>query len=166
MDGFDTFFRLSEILGTDKDQGARVCHGRWQYRIEKIEGLLPKGAFIQGQDSIYLTDGKSVVLAEEKGVPALTVRSFGNGKGIYLSSFCYSLENTRMFLNLLLYGTGQKMNPQYVTANPYTECAYFPKSKVLVIINNSKETQRTNVSTEFGTIRVELEGFGTRFMEL
>lgn len=166
VDGFDTFFRLSEILGTDKDQGARVCHGRWQYPIEKIEGLLPKGAFIQGQDSIYLTDGKSVVLAEDKGVPALTVRDFGNGKGIYLSSFCYSLENTRMFLNLLLYGTGQKMNPHYVTANPYTECAYFPKSKVLVIINNSKETQRTSVSTEFGTIRAELEGFGTRIMEL
>lgn len=91
-------------------------------------GLLPKGAFIQGQDSIYLTDGKSVVLAEEKGVPALSVR--------------------------------------YVTANPFTECAYFPNSKVLVIINNSKETQRTSVSTEFGTIRAELEGFGTRMIEL
>ncbi|WP_394924582.1 1,3-beta-galactosyl-N-acetylhexosamine phosphorylase C-terminal domain-containing protein [uncultured Robinsoniella sp.] len=37
---------------------------------------------------------------------------------------------------------------------------------MLVIINNSKETQRTSVSTEFGTIRAELEGFGTRMIEL
>lgn len=162
VEGFDTFFRMSEILGVDKDKGARVCHGKWEYHIEKIEGLLPAGFNIPGESQIYLTDGKNRVLAEENKVPALTIRDFGKGKGIYLSSFRYSLENTRLLLNLLLYGTNQELFPDYVTANPYTECAYYPESKVLVIINNSEKSQITSISTEFGVVNAQLEGYETR----
>ena len=33
-DGYDTFFRLAQVLGVDKDNGARVCHGKWEYEVK------------------------------------------------------------------------------------------------------------------------------------
>ena len=32
--GYDTFFRLAQVLGVDKDNGARVCHGKWEYEVK------------------------------------------------------------------------------------------------------------------------------------
>ena len=34
-EGYQDYFRMAQVLGIDEDTGARVCHGRWQYTIDK-----------------------------------------------------------------------------------------------------------------------------------
>lgn len=166
VEGYDTYFRMAHILGIDKDTGARVCHGKWKYDTTKIEGLIPNNSFVKGKENLYLTDGLATVLADENGIPTMTINSYGSGKGIYLSSYELSLENTRLLFNLILYVGGTLLSSKYVTSNPYTECAYYPNSQTLVVINNSDEKQVTEIETDFGRKSIVLEAYDTSIVEL
>lgn len=164
--GYDTYFRMAHVLGIDEDTGARICHGKWQYDVQPVDGLMPEGSSIKGRSGLYLTDGKARVVAEADGAPAMTINDFGKGKGIYMSHYNISLENTRMLFNTILLAGGEALDGDYITDNPYTECAYYPASNMLVIINNSGETQTANVKTEAGTKTATLEAYDTAIIRM
>lgn len=166
VEGYDTFFRMAHVLGIDEDTGARVCHGKWEYEVRKDRKLLPEGISLEGKEKRYLTDGEAWVLAEENGSPALTVNPWGKGCGIYLSSYSYSLENTRMLMNLILYGCKEPIEQMYLTDNAHTECAYFPESQCLIVMNNCGEPEECRVRTEKGICEFQLKPYETRMEQL
>lgn len=166
VEGYDTYFRMAHVLGVDKDTGAKVCHGKWTFTVEQIPGLIPEGADIKALDGLYLTDGKAGVLLEEEGNPLLTVHSFGRGCGIYLSSYRISPANTRMLQNLILYGSGEKLDQDGVTSNLNTECAYFPDEHALVVINNTDTEQKSQVKIEGTEITCILKPFQTEVINI
>ncbi len=162
-EGYQDYFRMAQVLGIDEDTGARVCHGRWQYTLdeETQKLLIPEGADVPGRQYLMLTDGNARVLAEKNGIPAAVINDFGKGKGIYLSGFSLSNANARMLLNLMLYGMGLPLNQNYLTDNPDAECAYYPGTGKLVVINNSDRQVRTKVQTEKGVREFTLAAFET-----
>ena len=164
--GYDNYFRMAHVLGIDEDTGARVCHGKWQFTAADEEEILPAGAHVAAKPKRFLTDGKAKVLMAEDGQPVVTVNKFGKGKGIYLASFEVDLANTRMLYQLIRYAGGEGITGQYMTDNLNCECAYYPVSKKLVVINNSGEEQTTTVSTETGDVTVALPPYATVFKEL
>lgn len=164
--GYDNYFRMAHVLGIDEDTGAKVCHGKWQFAAADEEQILPVGAHVAAKQGRYLTDGKAKVLMAADGQPVVTVNEFGKGKGIYLASFDVDLANTRMLYQLIRYAGGEGVMGQYMTDNVNTECAYYPASKKLVVINNSGEEQKTTVLTEFGDVTVALPPYATVFQEL
>lgn len=164
--GYDTYFRMAHVLGIDEDTGARICHGKWQYEVQPVDGLMPEGSSIRGRSGLYLTDGNARVVVEADGAPAMTVNDFGKGKGIYMSHYNISLENTRMLFNTILLAGGEAFDGEYITDNPYTECAYYPASNMLVIINNSGETQTASVKTEAGVKSATLEAYDTAIIQM
>jgi beta-D-galactosyl-(1->4)-L-rhamnose phosphorylase len=166
VEGYDNFFRMAHVLGIDEDKGSRVSHGRWKYSAVDIQGLVPKGAFIKPKNNIYLTDGAAEVLHEVNSMLTLTAYDFGRGKGIYLPSFELSMENTRMLLNIIRFAGNELKETKYITDNLYTECAYYPESKILVVINNSDEKQISVIDTEFGKQTIDLEAYDTIILNL
>lgn len=163
-DGFCDYFRMAQVLGIDEDTGEKVCHGRWQFFVEREleHRLLPEGADITGSYNLMLTDKKAEVIREKDGRPALTVHTFGKGKGIYLSGFQLSNENTRMLLNLMLYGRDMDLDQKYLTDCADAECAYYPASKTLVVINNCDRPVSTSVKTDERRIDFELKPYETK----
>lgn len=171
VEGYDTFFRMAPVLGVDEDTGARICHGKWQFAVENIEGLMPEGSFVKKKGDYrkgipYLTDGKAKVLAEDGGVPVFTINEFGKGLGIYLASFEKTIENTRLLLNLILLAGREDLNGLYLTDNANTECAYYPGSGRLVVINNSDQSQTTAVRTQKGSVETQLEPYATKMLNI
>ena len=166
VDGYDYTFRMAHVLGIDEDTGARVCHGKWSFEADDIEEILPEGATVEPKDHLYLTDGKARVLLADDDRPLITVNDFGKGKGIYLASFRQDLENTRMLYQLIRYAGGEGMSGLYMTDNLYTECAYYPESGKLVVINNSDVEQTTTIPTEKGDKTVTLAAYDTTFTEI
>lgn len=164
--GYDTFFRMAHVLGIDEDTGERICHGRWQFRTESSDGLVPQGAELAVKPNRYLTDGTAKVLLAQNGEPVLTIHEFGSGKGIYLSSFQCTPENTRLLYQLIRYAGGEGITGMYMTDNLHTECAYYPESNTLVVINNSDTQQKTCVETHAGTKELTLEPYQTMFINL
>lgn len=165
-EGYDTYFRMAHVLGIDEDTGARVCHGRWSFTADDTEEILPEGATVLSKEHLYLTDGKAQVLLAEDDKPLVTVNQFGKGKGIYLASFQVDLENTRMLYQLIRYAGGEGVSGLYMTDNLYTECAYYPESKKLVVINNSDKEQTATIPTEQGDKTVTIAPYDTTFMEI
>ena len=166
VSGYDSYFRMAHILGVDQDTGAKVCHGRYRLDDSKISGLVPEGVTLKAKENRFLTDGKAHVLLADGQDPVLSVNDFGSGKGIYLSEFTVGLETTRLLYQLIRFGGGEKILGEYMTDNLKTECAYYPNSRKLVVINNSDEVQKTQVATEFGVKSFEIQPFDTIFIDL
>ena len=155
VNGYATLFRMADVLGVDKDLGARVCHGKWQFEETAINGINVYSDALGSEEHIYLTDGKACVLYAGNGIPQMTVHAFGKGYGIYLSDFKVSPESTRMLQELLLIGkSGSKL--QYISDNPYVDVAYFPKDRALVAASVSSEPTETRVLTDDGEILLKL----------
>lgn len=165
VEGYGDFFRMSEALGVDKDTGAKVCHGKWQFKTTTIPGLLPENSFVPKRDGTFLTDGTAVVLAAHDGIPDITMHKFGKGCGVYLGGFSYSPANARMLMNLILEAS-HCQDRLYLTDNAFTECAYYPDAGKLVVINNTDEYQSTSVRTPEGNIAFTLEPYGQAAVEL
>lgn len=163
--GHGDYFRMARALGVDEDTGARVCHGRWPVAADPVPGLIPEGAEFPVREHLYLTDGDTRVLAEQDGCPAIATHAFGKGRGVYLAGFSYSPENARMLLNLMLWAKGLPLNAAYLTTDPGTECAWFPDSRELVVINNTDTPRTTAVHTPEGDVTVELEPFATCILD-
>ena len=171
VDGYDSFFRMAPVLGVDEDTGARICHGKWEFEVQTEEGLMPEGSFVKKTGNYrkgipVLTDGKAKVLAQDGGVPTLTVNKFGSGMGIYMASFEKTIENTRLLLNLILLAGGEDRNGLYLTDNCCTECAYYPGSGQLVVINNSDMPQTTTIQTADGSVEAQLEPYATKMLRI
>ena len=146
LPGCDTYFRMAPVLGIDLDTGARVCHGKWEYKLDKTLGIQEGSANLKDKDHLYLTDGKAQVLAEANGVPQMTVNRFGKGLGVYLSDFQVSPQNTRMLLDILLLAAGLTDQAPYISGDCRVEAAYYPASRTLIVINNANEYVETTVS--------------------
>ena len=166
VEGYDSFYRMAPVLGVDEDTGAKVCHGKWQFDVEEDKDILTEGAFVPEKENRFLTDGKAKVLAAHDGNPDLTIHEFGKGYGVYMGGFSYTLENTRMLLNLLLAVGDKDSEGLYLTDNQYTECAYYPESHKLVVINNFDKEQKTSVKTEAGVKEFTIEAYDQAVMDL
>lgn len=166
-EGYDCAFRMAHVLGVDKDNGEKVCHGKWCFETYNIEGIFPTGATVESKNNIFLTDEKTkVLMSDEKCRPLVTLNEFGKGKGIYLASFNQDLVNTRMLYHLIRFAGDEGMSGIYMTDNLYTECAFYPENRKLVIINNSDAEQTTTIQTEFGDVTATIAPYDTTFVEL
>ena len=160
--GYDYYFRMSHVLGIDEDDGDRVCHGKWSFDVDNVPGLIPEKAVLHAKEKRYLTDATTKVLMADGEKPLLTMHAFGKGQGVYLSDFTKDLPNTRLLLNIILYACGENLNQNYLTDSENTECAYYPESKMLVMINNSEVEQKVTVKTEHGMVSETLDAFATK----
>ena len=166
VEGYDRYFRMAHVLGIDEDTGARVCHGKWSFEADDTEELLPAGATVEPKEHLYLTDGRARVLLADDNRPLVTINDFGKGKGIYLASFRVDQENTRMLYQLIRYAGREGISGMYMPDNLYTECAYYPESGKLVVINNSDREQTTTIPTEKGDRTVTIAPYDTVFTEI
>ncbi|MBR5110017.1 MAG: 1,3-beta-galactosyl-N-acetylhexosamine phosphorylase [Clostridia bacterium] len=148
--GYDTFFRMAQVLGIDEDTGARVCHGRWTYKIDPSFPFGDPSDGLKDKEHLYLTDGKAHVIADMKGVPQMSVNRFGSGWGVYLSDFIVNPRNTRMLLDILVYAANLTDKAPYITGDCRAEAAYYPASKTLIVVNNAPECVETTVSLPDG----------------
>lgn len=161
--GYDSYFRMAHVLGVDKDTIDRVCHGKWTFEVDAAaaKAVMPDGAAVPERVSCHLTDGKAAVLAAKENNPLFTRNPFGKGQGIYLSSFEVTNANTRMLLNLILQAGGEAADGNYLTDNADMECAFYPESRTLIVINNSDTVQECGIRTESGMERIRLDAFDT-----
>ena len=164
--GYDTFFRLAQVLGVDEDNGARVCHGKWEYEVKAQQNHILDILEWPVMEHIYLTDEKTEVLAEAaSGYPGITRHQFGKGSGIYMTGFAFSEESTRLLLQLIL-EAGREEQAECITDNLHVECAYYPDAQKLVVINNSGEKQTTKIVCEGNVWSMQLEGYETRIQNI
>ena len=165
-EGMDTRLALAHLLGVDLDRGDYACHFPWSFEEEKEAPFRVDREAVGVTAGIRLTDPETRVLMSRDGIPALTVRECGKGRAVYLGGFTYSPGAARMLLEMLLYLTGADGSAAGHTSHPLTECAWFPASRTLVVMNQGEEPAETEVSCPGGTLKVRLEAEQTLFCRM
>jgi beta-D-galactosyl-(1->4)-L-rhamnose phosphorylase len=145
----------------DIDDGRRLCHGVW--KVDPSNTGLEQFSLAK-KEGVYLLDGSTEVLQAKEAVPVFTQRSFGRGKGLYLSEYRYSPQNTFALRSLLEQTVGK--TSAFSSNNPFVDCAYFPAAKTLVLANGSTEVQTVVVSMGNETRTEQVEGFGMKVIKL
>ena len=165
------YFQLSHILGVDRETGRTLSKNKYNYQpctshfiMEDTTETLDFGTDI---DNIYVIDGKTDVLAHECGSIRVAAREFVNGRGVYASGFKFSPENTRMLFRAILWASGaEKELDCWTTDNVKTECAYFPASNKLVVINNGSDSETTIVKNSKGeSINITLKPYAIEIID-
>lgn len=164
--GGDHFLRMAHVLGVDIDTGAYCCHGRWPVCETSVKGLIPAGVNLPARENVFLLDGETKVLLAEGGKAQITQKSFGKGNGFYLSGYNFTMENTKLFSNLLSYMAEGLSDPQGNMSNPFVETAVFPAAGKMVVINNADTPQNAPVSLAGVNRDVALPAYGMEVLDI
>ena len=170
-------FQLAPVLGLDRERGERLANGRYQYAAPgapvaphfltaDLGGPLDFGKDVSG---LFVLSASTRVLAERDGSPRLAVNPFGRGRSVYLSGFKFTPENTRLLHRAIAWAASDEAGyAPWSCSNVRTECAWFPKQRKLVVINNAGTAQDTTVTLGDGrgTQPVSLDAHGIRILDL
>ena len=159
LEGGHRLLKMAHVLGVDIDNGDYTRHGRWAYEVKEYPGLIPEGIEIPGNQKVMLTDGTARVLAERDGTAALTAHDFGEGIGLYCTSFIHTPLAPRFLQNLILLAAKESLQPEFVTDDALVEAAYYPGSGNLALINNSQLARQTSCVVKNKTYTVELKPY-------
>jgi hypothetical protein len=96
------------------------------------------------------------------------LHNFKKGKAVYLSGYKFAPQNTRLLHRALFWAAGREGDfDPWTCSNIYTDCAYYPKGKKLVIMNSSDKSEKTKVFDSSGKpINVSLEPHGIKITDL
>ena len=166
------YFQLANILGLDRETGRSLGMGRRKYsKVDQhfiLEDLGGDIDFGNDTDNIFILSNETQVLADKENSPKIAVNEYKKGRSVYLSGFKFTPQNTRI-LHRTLCWAAKKENAYkpWTSANINTECAYYPNSGKLVVVNNSDNDQKTNVyDTNEKSHSVTLEPYGIKVIEL
>ena len=152
-DGFSTNLRLAPLLGIDLDRGDFNCRGKYPAAAEREEISVgtftgKKEAFIFAPDVRILKNAEA--RAGEEKTFAVAARHVGKGYATYVSSYKHTPENAAALLSLLLRLRNLSAAENYLSDNPYVDCAYFEKEKKLALANVSGISQSARISLPGG----------------
>lgn len=167
-------FRLSPILGVDRERGSTIALAKRKYTLPAdghfITADFDLGApvFLNETEGIFITDSATAVLADRGGNPLIATHSYGGGRAVYLSGFDTSASCRRLLYRAIFWAAGfQDSYPIWTCSRIETECAYFGKLGMLAVINNSGEALRTVVrGSDDRDWAFDLEPYGIEIRKL
>lgn len=164
-------FRTADIIGVDKEIGETVCFEKYKYSVKKDHFITKDTSdvphFHNHVSGVYARGADTHVILASGGDIVAATKFFGDGRGAYLSGFTFSSENARLLYRSILWAAGkEELENVYMTSDPNFECAYFPATDKLVIINNSTESNRVTVKTPSGVAAALIDGEGIAVISL
>jgi len=145
------YFQLSHIMGVDKEIGLTLNKDKLEYTVPKKKHFILEdmGSDIdlgKCTDNIFVQSINTEVIHDSEGSIQITHNQFGKGHSIYLSGFKFTQENTRLLHRGLFFAAGRQSEyGPWTCTNIYTDCAYYPNTRKLVVINSSDKAEKTKV---------------------
>jgi len=166
-------FRLAQVLGVDRETGMSIARSQRAFRIPEkrhfiLEDLPETPEWYRETDGIFRLDAATTVLAARGGNVRIAVHPFGRGRAVYLSGFHSTPPCFRLLHRAAFWAAGREEAFRPWTCSDIgTECAWFPESGRLVVINDGGEPRETDVfAADGGRIHVALPPYGIRFLEI
>ncbi len=166
------YFQLSHILGVERETGLSIAKIKYNYKKHEshfiteniIEGII----FDNDIDNIYATGDSTIVLKDKMNSPNIALNTFNNGRTVYFSGYRNNPINARLLYRSIYWASGNEDKVNYWScSNPYTECAYFPGNKKLIVINNSNKKENTEITTAGNKrAKAEIDPFGIRIIDI
>jgi len=145
------YFQLSDVMGVEKETGNTIASPSVRFKVAEKHFITEDQPQPISQGSltnqVYLTDKKAEVLKSAPGGHVLmATNKYGKGRSVFIANLPYSLSNSRLLLRTLFWVTGkEKAIKKWFSSNINTDCAFYPKTGYLAVINNVGSTEKTEV---------------------
>ncbi|MGG7077968.1 1,3-beta-galactosyl-N-acetylhexosamine phosphorylase [Clostridium sardiniense] len=154
------YFQLDDVMGVDKEIGFSLSTRKYNDINDKhflLEDIDEELDFGEGMDGVYAKGDNYQILSKDREYSNLVVNTFGNGRSVYFAGLPYTPQNCRLLLRAVYFAAGREdeMKKYYVT-NVNTECAAFEELGKVVVINNTRCIQNTDLIID-GEIKEQLK---------
>ena len=153
-------FTLADMLGVQKEIGFTASNNKPE--VKKEEHYITKDCGIdsygEGMSMIYrYSDGAKVLDIQDRSC-TLAANEYGKGRSVYMAGLPYSNANARVLQRAVYWAAGREEElEECYCSNPATECAVYPQSGRMCVVNNSLEEQETEVHCDKNVCRLTLK---------
>jgi 1,3-beta-galactosyl-N-acetylhexosamine phosphorylase len=168
-----SYFQLADVFGVDKELGYTteknspttfdLCRDHF---IVKASGaaFAPEDV----ESFVYPIAKDTQVLAARGSHVLMSANRYGRGRAVYIARSSFSWERTRLLHNAILWaGRNEGETKKCYSANHLIECAYYPKTRKMIAVNNSGKAQKTVLYDPRGkSRRLALRPFGSAWINL
>lgn len=165
------FFQTADILGVDREVGQTICFNKFRHHL-KEEHFITRDVpgqpeFHNAVNGAYALDGDTQVLKEKEGSVTVAAKEYGKGRGAYFAGFTYSPDNARLLYRALAWvARREDALEAFLPDNTACECAFFPQTGALVVINNSEVLVKATIPTPTGAVCLELDGLALKIVRM
>lgn len=143
------YFQLDDVLGVEEENGFNLNKDKYNWEEHRDHFILADSEgevdFGEGKKNIYALDGTDILIQNDQEVQ-MAVKSFGKGRGVYISGLPYSFKNSRVLYRAVLWSASaeEELNCWYST-NYNVEVHAYVKNGKYCVVNNTYEPQDTIV---------------------
>lgn len=143
------FFQLDDVLGVEEERGFNLNTDKYNWKEHKDHFILADTDgtvdFGEGKKNIFALPDTTILIQNNQEVQ-MAVKTFGKGRGVYVSGLPYSFKNSRILYRAVLWSSSaeKELNCWYST-NYNVEVHAYVKNGKYCVVNNTYEPQKTVV---------------------
>ena len=162
--------QLADVLGVDKEVGHTLQSAPVKAEVVArhfiTEDQTGPADFGTHATFVYVSDPATQLLAANGLHVMAAAKDFGIGRSVFLGALPYDLTNSRLLHRAIFWAAGKESHlKRWFCDNPMTDCAYYPKSRQVVVVNNSDKKQTTSFYSGKGRAqKVALKPYESRWL--
>ena len=143
------FIQLDDVLGVEEEHGFNLNTDKYNWEEHRDHFILKDAEgevdFGEGKKNIYALPETEILIQKDQEVQ-MAVKTFGKGRGVYISGLPYSFKNSRMLYRAVLWSASaeEELHCWYST-NYNVEVHAYVKNGKYCVVNNTYEPQDTVV---------------------
>ena len=147
--GQGKFFQLDDVLGVEEERGFNLNTDKYNWEEHRDHFILADAEgdvdFGEGKKNIFALPETQILIQNDHEVQ-MAVKTFGKGRGVYISGLPYSFRNSRVLYRAVLWSASaeDELNRWYST-NYNVEVHAYVKNGKYCVVNNTYESQDTVV---------------------
>ena len=143
------FIQLDDVLGVEEEHGFNLNTDKYNWEEHRDHFILKDAEgevdFGEGKKNIYALPETEILIQKDQEVQ-MAVKTFGKGRGVYISGLPYSFKNSRVLYRAVLWSASaeEELHCWYST-NYNAEVHAYVKNGKYCVVNNTYEPQDTVV---------------------
>ena len=143
------FIQLDDVLGVEEEHGFNLNTDKYNWEEHRNHFILKDAEgevdFGEGKKNIYALPETEILIQKDQEVQ-MAVKTFGKGRGVYISGLPYSFKNSRVLYRAVLWSASaeEELHCWYST-NYNVEVHAYVKNGKYCVVNNTYEPQDTVV---------------------
>jgi len=143
------FIQLDDVLGVEEEHGFNLNTDKYNWEEHRNHFILKDAEgeidFGEGKKNIYALPETEILIQKDQEVQ-MAVKTFGKGRGVYISGLPYSFKNSRILYRAVLWSASaeEELHCWYST-NYNVEVHAYVKNGKYCVVNNTYEPQDTVV---------------------
>ena len=143
------FIQLDDVLGVEEEHGINLNTDKYNWEEHRDHFILKDADgeidFGEGKKNIFALPETEILIQKDQEVQ-MAVKTFGKGRGVYISGLPYSFKNSRVLYRAVLWSASAEEELHcWYSANYNVEVHAYVKNGKYCVVNNTYEPQDTVV---------------------